>query len=49
MYYHPKYYAEQRAKRKKLQAASSKRQAEPSSDPSKNLSKLQAPSGKRQA
>jgi hypothetical protein len=68
MYYHPKYYAEQRAKRRKLQAASLKqaiqetiphcdieeaagvkRQAEPSSGSSKNLSKLQAPSGKRQA
>jgi len=41
MYYHPKYYKEMRAEKRKLQAASPKLQA-----PSEESSKLQAPSSK---
>jgi len=48
MFYHPKYYKEMRAERRKLQAASSKPQAfEPtcsSSKPQASSVKLQAPS-----
>jgi len=47
----PKYYAEMRAERRKLQAASLKHQAAeaPSCKPQAPSSKLQAPSRKRQA
>jgi len=44
MYYHPKYYAALRAEKRKLQAASLKRQASEASS-----SKLQAPSCKPEA
>jgi len=43
---HPKHYAEMRAERRKLQAASLKLSNQPSGAPS---SKLQAPSSKLQA
>ena len=46
---HPKYYAELRAIRRKLQAPSAKPKPEPSSGSSDNQDKLQAPSGKPQA
>ena len=49
MYYHPKYYAEQRAERRKLQAASSKPQADSSSKRQASSPKQQASSDKPQA
>ena len=54
-WYHPKYYSELRAIRRKRQAASSKQQAssdtkpEPSSGSEISSNKHQAPSYKRQA